>query len=165
MSVTFRCRPSEPCLSMARMHAHTRGKSHSTRPSSKSVPTWVSIGHSDLTSLIVKMYNEDGLTASQIGIILRDEYGIPLVKPILGKTITDVLRENGVKQDMPEDLDRLVKKALGLQRHLRTHNSDRRNVRSLELIESKIHRLSRYYKKRDKIDKNWKYAAVIAQAQ
>ena len=147
------------------MHAHTRGKSHSTRPSSKSVPTWVSIGHSYLTSLIVKMYNEDGLTASQIGIILRDEYGIPLVKPILGKTITDVLRENGVKQDMPEDLDRLVKKALGLQRHLMTHNSDRRNVRSLELIESKIHRLSRYYKKRDKIDKNWKYAAVIAQAQ
>lgn len=111
------------------------------------------------------MYNEDGLTASQIGLILRDEYGVPLVKPILGKTITDVLIENGVKQDMPEDLDRLVKKALGLQRHLRTHNSDRRNVRSLELIESKIHRLSRYYKKRDKIDKKWKYAAVIAQAQ
>jgi small subunit ribosomal protein S15 len=165
MSVTFRCRPSEPCLSMARMHAHTRGKSHSTRPSSKSVPNWVSINHSDLTSLIVKLYNEDGLTASQIGIILRDDYGIPLVKPILGKTITDVVRENGVKQDMPEDLDRLVKKALGLQRHLRSHNSDRRNVRSLELIESKIHRLSRYYKKREEIDKNWKYAAVIAQAQ
>ncbi|HET9612822.1 MAG: 30S ribosomal protein S15 [Nitrososphaeraceae archaeon] len=147
------------------MHAHTRGKSHSTRPTSKSVPTWVSISHSDLTTNIIKMYKEDGLTASQIGIILRDEYGIPLVKPILGKTITDVLRENGIKQDMPEDLDRLVKKALGLQRHLRTHNSDRRNVRSLELIESKIHRLSRYYKTRDKIDKNWKYAAVIAQAQ
>ncbi|WP_410963637.1 hypothetical protein, partial [Salmonella sp. SAL4455] len=80
-------------------HAHNRGKSHSTRPTSKSVPTWVNIRHSDLTSNILKMYNEDGLTASQIGIILRDESGIPLVKPILGKTITDVLRENGVKQD------------------------------------------------------------------
>jgi len=129
------------------------------------VPTWVNISHSDIKSIVLKLYNEDGLTASQIGIILRDEYGVPLVKPILGKTITDVLKENGVKQDMPESLDRLVKKALGLQRHLRTHNSDRRNVRSLELIESKIHRLSRYYKKKDKIDKNWKYAAVIAQAQ
>jgi small subunit ribosomal protein S15 len=150
---------------MARMHAHTRGKSHSTRPTSKSVPSWVSISHSDLASLIIKFYKDEGLTASQIGIVLRDEYGIPLVKPILGKTITDVLKENGIKQDMPEDLDKLVKKALGLQRHLRTHNSDRRNVRSLELIESKIHRLSRYYKKRDKIEKDWKYAAVIAQAQ
>lgn len=150
---------------MARMHAHTRGESHSTRPSSRSVPTWVNISRSDLESDIIKMYKEGGLAASQIGIALRDEYGIPLVKPILGKTIVDVLRENGVRQDMPEDLERLVKKALGLQRHLRTHNSDRRNVRSLELIESKIHRLSRYYKKKDKIDKNWKYAAVIAQAQ
>lgn len=111
------------------------------------------------------MYKEDGLTASQIGNVLKDGHGIPLVKPILGKTITDVLRETGVKQGMPEDLDRLVKKALGLQRHLRTHNSDRRNVRSLELIESKIHRLSRYYKKKNEIDKHWKYAAVIAQAQ
>lgn len=129
------------------------------------MPTWVNISHSDIKSIVLKLYNEDGLAASQIGIILRDEYGVPLVKPILGKTITDVLKENGVKQDMPESLDRLVKKALGLQRHLRTHNSDRRNVRSLELIESKIHRLSRYYKKKDKIDKNWKYAAVIAQAQ
>jgi small subunit ribosomal protein S15 len=129
------------------------------------VPTWVNISHSDIKSIVLKLYNEDGLTASQIGIILRDEYGVPLVKPILGKTITDVLKENGVKQDMPEALDRLVKKALGLQRHLRTHNSDRRNVRSLELIESKIHRLSRYYKKKEKIDKKWKYAAVIAQAQ
>jgi small subunit ribosomal protein S15 len=150
---------------MARMHAHTRGKSHSTRPTSKSVPSWLSISHSDLTSLIIKLYKDDGLTASQIGIVLRDEHGVPLVKPILGKTITEILGENGIKQDMPEDLDRLVKKALGLQRHLRTHNSDRRNVRSLELIESKIHRLSRYYKKMDKIEKDWKYAAVIAQAQ
>ena len=147
------------------MHAHTHGESHSTRPTSKSVPSWVSISHSDLESVIMKMYKEDGLNASQIGIILRDVHGIPLVKPILGKTIIDVLREGGVRQDMPEDLDRLVRKALGLQRHLRTHNSDRRNIRSLELIESKIHRLSRYYKKKDKIDKNWKYAAVIAQAQ
>jgi small subunit ribosomal protein S15 len=56
-------------------------------------------------------------------------------------------------------------KALGLQKHLRTHNSDHRNVRSLELIESKIHRLSKYYKKIGKIKKNWKYAAVIAQLE
>ena len=50
---------------------------------------------------------------------------------------------------MPEDLERLVRKALGLQKHLSIHNSDKRNVRALELIESKVHRLSRYYKKND----------------
>ena len=66
---------------------------------------------------------------------------------------------------MPEDLEHLVMKALGLQKHLRAHNSDHRNVRSLELIESKIHRLSKYYKRVGKLNRNWKYAAVIAQLE
>jgi small subunit ribosomal protein S15 len=96
---------------------------------------------------------------------LRDEYAIPLVKPILGKKITKVFDENNIKLDMPEDLNQLVQKAVGLQRHLRAHNSDHRNVRSLELIEAKIHRLSRYYKRIGKLQKNWKYAAVIAQLE
>jgi small subunit ribosomal protein S15 len=96
---------------------------------------------------------------------LRDEYAIPLVKPILGKKITKVFDENNIKLDMPEDLNQLVQKAVGLQKHLRVHNSDHRNVRSLELIEAKIHRLSRYYKRIGKLQKNWKYAAVIAQLE
>jgi small subunit ribosomal protein S15 len=96
---------------------------------------------------------------------LRDEYAIPLVKPILGKKITKVFDENNIKLDMPEDLNQLVQKAVGLQKHLRAHNSDHRNVRSLELIEAKIHRLSRYYKRIGKLQKNWKYAAVIAQLE
>jgi len=84
---------------------------------------------------------------------------------IIDKTITEIRSENGIKQDMPEDLHQLVQKALALQRHLRTHNTDHRNVRSLELIEAKIHRLSKYYKRNEKIPKNWKYASVIAQLE
>jgi len=96
---------------------------------------------------------------------MRDEYGIPLLKTIMDKTITEIRNENGIKEDMPEDLHQLVQKALALQRHLRTHNTDHRNVRSLELIEAKIHRLSKYYKRNVKIPKNWKYASVIAQLE
>jgi small subunit ribosomal protein S15 len=54
---------------------------------------------------------------------------------------------------------------LALQKHLKVHNTDKRNIRSLELIEAKIHRLSRYYKKKGKIAQNWKYAAVIARLE
>jgi len=96
---------------------------------------------------------------------MRDEYGIPLLKIIMDKTITEIRTEGGIKEDMPEDLHQLVQKALALQRHLRTHNTDHRNVRSLELIEAKIHRLSKYYKRNEKIAKNWKYASVIAQLE
>jgi small subunit ribosomal protein S15 len=87
------------------------------------------------------------------------------VKPIVGKSLTEVLAENNVKPEMPEDLEVLVKKALGLQKHLKVHNSDHRNVRSLELVEAKIHRLSKYYKRMGKLPASWKYAAVIAQLE
>ena len=100
-----------------------------------------------------------------IGLNLRDLHAIPLVKPVTGKTITQVLAENDIKKDMPEDLEHLVQKAIGLQKHLRSHNTDHRNVRSLELIEAKIHRLSKYYKRTGKIPSNWKYSAVIAQLE
>ncbi|TLY11143.1 MAG: 30S ribosomal protein S15 [Thaumarchaeota archaeon] len=149
---------------MARIHVHTHGKSHSTRPTSKSSPSWLTLSRDQVSSVIVRLSN-DGLSPSEIGVRLRDEHGIPLVKPVLGKSLSEVLAENKINPDMPEDLDKLVKKALGLQKHLKVHNSDHRNVRSLELIEAKIHRLSKYYKSTSKIAKNWKYAAVIAQLE
>jgi small subunit ribosomal protein S15 len=148
---------------MARTHAHTHGKSHTNRPTSKNAPSWT-IANQEIVSKIVD-FGKDGLTASEIGLRLRDEFAVPLVKPILGKTITEVLEENNITKTMPEDLERLVRKALGLQKHLNNHNSDKRNVRSLELIESKIHRLSRYYKKNSKIPQNWKYKSVIAKLE
>ena len=149
---------------MARIHVHTHGKSHSIRPTSKSPPSWVSQNPDQVSSLVVQM-SKDGLSPSEIGLKLRDEHAIPLVKPLVGKSLTRVLADNNIKAAMPEDLDKLVKKALGLQRHLSTHNSDSRNVRSLELVEAKIHRLSKYYKRTGKLQRNWKYAAVIAQLE
>jgi len=148
---------------MARTHAHTHGKSHTIRPTSKNAPTWT-IANEEIVSKIVD-FGKDGFTASEIGLRLRDEFAVPLVKPIIGKTITQIMEENAIQRSMPEDLERLLRKALGLQKHLNIHNSDKRNVRSLELIESKIHRLSRYYKKTGKVNQSWKYAAVIAKLE
>jgi len=149
---------------MARTHAHTHGKSHSIRPAVKDAPSWIVQKPKEIADIIIKFSN-DGLSPSEIGSRLRDEYGIPLVKPILGKSVTQVLKDNNIEQSMPEDLNKLVQKALGLQKHLKIHNSDHRNVRSLELIESKIHRISKYYKNSGKIPTTWKYSAVIAQLE
>jgi len=148
---------------MARTHAHTHGKSHSIRPTSKNAPSWT-IESEEIVKTIVD-FGKDGMSASEIGLRLRDEFAVPLVKPIIGKTITQILVENDIKRDMPEDLEKLVRKALGLQKHLNVHNSDKRNVRSLELIESKIHRISRYYKRVGKVSIDWKYKSVIAKLE
>ncbi|MEM1994576.1 MAG: 30S ribosomal protein S15 [Nitrososphaerales archaeon] len=147
---------------LARIHSHRKGKSHSIRPTSKRVPSWVTHSPEEVEALIVKLA-KSGLKPSEIGVRLRDEYNIPLVKPILGKSITEVLKENNLLSDHPEDLERLINRATRLQEHLRVHKNDRKNVRSLELLEAKIHRLSKYYKRIGRISPDWKYSAVIAQ--
>ena len=149
---------------MGRLHSHNYGKSHSIRPLDLKVPSWITQDAKEIEELIVK-YGKDDLTPSQIGVKLRDQHSIPLVKPIIKKTISEVLEENDLKTDLPEDLDNIVKKAIGLQKHLKSNKGDNRNVRSLELIEAKVHRLSVYYKKTGRIPQNWKYKALIAQLE
>ena len=146
---------------MGRLHTHNHGKSHSIRPRVSEIPSWVKMEAKEIEELIVK-YGKEDLTSSQIGTKLRDQHSIPLVRPILKKTISQVLQENDLGTEIPEDLNNIVKKAVGLQKHLKANKGDRRNVRSLELIEAKVHRLSVYYKKTDRIPKSWKYKSVIA---
>jgi small subunit ribosomal protein S15 len=147
---------------LARIHSHRHGKSHQTRPTSKRPPSWLTYSADEVSSMTIKM-GKEGLTPSQIGVRLRDEYGIPLVKPIIGKSISTLLRENKLAPAIPEDLQNLLERAKRVQQHLTTFKSDRRNVRSLELIEAKIYRLSKHYKKVGILPSDFKYAAVVAQ--
>ena len=149
---------------MGRVHSHRHGKSHSIRPVTPTAPTWVKQTSDEVEELVVK-YAKEGLKPSEIGIKLRDQYAIPLTRQIVKKSVTEILEQKGVKPDMPEDLNNLVTKSLGLQKHLKANKSDRRNVRSLELLEAKVHRLSSYYKEIGRIPKTWKYKAVIAQLE
>ena len=149
---------------MGRMHTHRHGKSHSIRPTTLRAPSWVTLSPKEIEELVVK-YTKDGLTPSQIGNKLRDQHAIPLIKPITKKSIGEILEENDLKSEMPEDLENIVKRAVGLQKHLKVHRGDNRNVRSLELIEAKVHRLSVYYKRIERIPKTWKYKSVVAQLE
>ena len=149
---------------MGRLHTHNHGKSHSTRPIDLKKPTWITQSPAEIEEMIVK-YSKDGMTTSQIGIKLRDLHAIPLVKPIINKTISQVLEENKLTPEIPEDLNNIVLKAVNLQKHLRENKSDNRNVRSLELIEAKVHRLSSHYKKVGILPKKWKYKSVVAQLE
>ena len=114
---------------------------------------------------MIAEYAKEGLTPSQIGIRLRDQHAVPLARVITGRGIGETLADKGLVSEMPEDLDNMVRKAVGLQRHLRENKGDKRNVRSLELIEAKVHRLSVYYKRIGRIPGNWKYKSVVAQLE
>lgn len=106
---------------------------------------------------MIKLARE-GNPPSRIGVVLRDQYGIPLVKTITGKGIFDILRENNLNPSIPEDLEVLLKKAANLRAHLERHKSDTFNRRAIQVIESKIHSLSKYYKSKGVLSEDWKYA-------
>ena len=149
---------------MGRLHTHNHGKSHSIRPIELKKPSWVTQTPEEIEQLIIK-YANDGLKQSQIGVKLRDQHAIPLVKPIIKKSISQVLEENNLQGDLPEDLNNIVMKAVNLQKHLKENRSDNRNTRALELVEAKVHRLSTHYKKTGEIDQKWKYKSVVAQLE
>jgi len=140
---------------MARMYARKRGKSGSHRPLVKRA-TWVKYKPEEVEELIVKLAKE-GYQSAQIGTILRDTYGIPLTSVVTKKKITQIMRERNIYPSIPEDLYNLFKKAVNLYDHLEKNKKDYTSKRGLELTESKIRRLAKYYIKTGKLPKNWKY--------
>ena len=138
-----------------------KGKSHSTRPVSKRPPSWCRYQPEEVEAFVIRLAKE-GNSLSKIGTILRDQYAIPLVKPLAGKSISDILKTAGMGPSMPEDLGNLVKKAQRLAVHMDKNKKDLHNKRSMQVIEARIHKLSRYYKREGVLPKNWKYKARVA---
>ena len=140
-----------------------RGKSKSTRPVTKRPPAWCKYTSDEVEAIIVKKAKE-GQKLSMIGTTLRDQHGIPLVKSITGKRIGQILKESKLGPSIPETIDDLLEKAIRLKKHLEKNKTDFVNKRSLILIEAKIHSLSRYYKKKGLLPKEWEYKAVVLKA-
>lgn len=138
------------------MPKREKGRSHQIRPISKRPPSWCRYQPEEVETLVINLF-KDGHTPSRIGTILRDQHAIPLVKPITGKKITKILKEAKLAPTMPEDLVNLVKKAEGLNAHLEKNKTDVHNKRSLQVVEAKIHKLSKYYKKEGVLPATWKY--------
>jgi len=138
-----------------------KGKSHSIRPISRRPPSWCKYQPEEVEALVTKLAKE-GNSPSRIGMILRDQYAIPLVRPITGKTITRILKDAELALAMPEDLGILMKKAESLAVHLEKNRRDLHNKRALQVIEAKIHKLSKYYKREGVLPANWKYEPKIA---
>ena len=133
-----------------------RGRSHSRRPVSKRAPSWFRYGPEEVEAFVIRLAKE-GQTPSRIGVTLRDQYGIPLVKSVTGRSIREILEEADLRPTIPEDISNILTKTANLQRHLARNKSDAVNRRSLELLVSKVRRMGRYYKRIGRLPENWEY--------
>jgi small subunit ribosomal protein S15 len=147
-------------MDMVRKMALMRGRSRSTRPVSKRPPNWVIYQPDEVKALIINLARE-GKAQSEIGNILRDEHGIPLVKPIVGYGIQRVLDEAGLTPRIPEDLYNLMVRATRLRRHMERNPKDFSNKRSLQMTDSKIYALTRYYKRKGLLPQDWRHRDEI----
>lgn len=146
---------------MGRMHSKGKGISRRCLPYRKAPPSWVQISASDLTEKIVQMAKR-GQSPSQIGVVLRDQHGIPQVKGVTGSKILRILKVQGVAPSIPEDLFHLIKKAVNVRKHIEKYRADKDGKFRLILIESRIHRLARYYRNVKALPPTWRYQSKKA---
>ena len=78
--------------------------------------------------------------------------------------IASASASSGLAAEIPEDLYMLIKKAVAVRKHLERNRRDKDSKFRLILIESRIHRLSRYYRTNRKLAANWKYESASASA-
>ncbi len=145
---------------MARMYSRKKGRSGSKKPMKKEAG-WVKYKPKEIEEIIVKL-SKQGMQSAEIGTILRDEYGIPLTKIFTKTRISAILKKHKLYPSYPEDMLNLLKKAANLQAHMDKNKRDYTSKRGLELTESKIRRLAKYYKKKGILPVDWKYSAEKA---
>ncbi|MDR1721482.1 MAG: 30S ribosomal protein S15 [Methanobrevibacter sp.] len=119
-------------------------------------PEWVMYSNEEIEELILK-FNREGKSASEIGVILRDTYGVPSVKAVVGEKITAILKKNEQAGDYPEDIMNLIRKAVNIRDHLKENPKDLHTKRGLTIIESRIRRLGRYYSNAGELPEGWRY--------
>lgn len=161
-----------------------KGISQSALPYRRSVPSWLKLNADDVKEQIKKL-GKKGMTPSQIGkcstgcftvagsnakpqlilgIILRDSHGVAQVRFVNGNKVLRIMKAVGLKPDIPEDLYYLIKRAVSIRKHLERNRKDIDSKFRLILVESRIHRLARYYKIKAVLPPNWKYESSTASA-
>ncbi|MBI4392397.1 MAG: 30S ribosomal protein S15 [Euryarchaeota archaeon] len=146
---------------MTKKHARKESVPRERLPRRAKAAGFSNLDKTEIEETVVKLARE-GKTTAMIGTILRDLYAVPDVRQATGRTIMEILSENKIVFDIPEDLQALMKRALNLRRHLEAHRKDNNNGRGLLLIESRIRKLAHYYRAKGSLPADWKYSAITA---
>jgi len=140
---------------MARMHSSGKGQSISMKPLSTTVPTYLAKPIAEIKKDIIHLANK-GMVPSAIGNMLRDNYGVGNARDIFGMTILEFCKQNNCAPIIPEDLAALIEKSNIIRAHLIAHRKDNDAKYRLNLVNSKLHRLVRYYKTKNVLPGNYK---------
>ncbi len=139
----------------------TKKRKARTKSRKLETPEGLELNAKEIEKTVLKLRGQ-GKTSSEIGIVLRDRYGAPDVKEATGKKIVQILKENKVGPKIPEDLQRLILRAIDLKTHLDQNPKDLHNKKAFQDIESRIRRLIKYYKREKVLPEEWVYDLKMA---
>ncbi|WFD01833.1 ribosomal 40S subunit protein S13 [Malassezia obtusa] len=146
---------------MGRMYSKGKGISKSALPYRRTPPSWLKTTPEEVVQHIVKLARK-GVTPSQIGATLRDSHGVAQVRFVTGNKILRILKSEGLAPEIPEDLYHLIKRAVAVRKHLERSRKDADAKFRLIIVESTIHRLTRYYKTTGALPPSFKYESSTA---
>ena len=112
-------------------------------------PTWVKIKESELKEIISELAKK--YSPSQIGLVLRDQYGIPTTK-VFGKKLKKYLEE--LKIERNEELENIEKKVNKLKEHLNENITDKKAKHKLQKAQSMLNIVKKYSNRKIKRSSN-----------
>jgi ribosomal protein S15P/S13E len=112
----------------------------------KEKPVWLKTSLKDVEDIVEKL-SKKGISPEKIGLILRDNYGIPTTR-IYGKKLGKILKEKGTYTD--SQLTNLKNKQEKLQKHLEKNKQDKKSTRALTIVAKKISKIKKYKDRKEK---------------
>ena len=144
------------------MYARKKGRSGSKKVSRNKAPEWQPVTAKEAAKKAVELKKE-GKRMAEIGLLMRDGEGVASIRLSTGLRLKKLLEKEGLKDEYPEDLMNLMKKAVKLRKHLSTNKMDHHNKRALQLAESKVRRLGKYYVRQKLLPAGWRYDPAVAE--
>jgi small subunit ribosomal protein S15 len=117
-----------------------------TKSSKIEKPVWLKLSEEDLKKIIFEL--KDKYPPAQLGLILRDQYGIPTTR-IFGKKLSEYLKEAGVNT-LEIELKNIQKKEEKLKEHMKKHKQDKKAKHKVQITVSKVSKIEKYLSRKNK---------------
>ena len=108
-------------------------------------PPWLKIKEEEIKKIIAELAKKH--PPAEIGLILRDQYGVPTTK-LYGKKLKQYLKELNLNSN--PDLENAEKKLEKIKTHLKTNITDRKAKHKIQKAQSSLNRQKRYFAKKQK---------------
>jgi small subunit ribosomal protein S15 len=104
-------------------------------------PTWLKYTKEEVVAIVKKLAEKD-ITSEKIGLILRDQYGIPSVR-LYGIKMKEAM-EDKFQEPTTLNLDKKLKKIID---HFKKNKQDKKSERALVITKAKLKKRTDYIKK------------------